>query len=32
MIAKRRLSDRLGLAIDGVDLSKPLSEAAFRDV
>jgi taurine dioxygenase len=32
MIAKRRLSDRIGIAMDGVDLSKPLSEAAFREV
>ncbi|HEX2724336.1 MAG TPA: TauD/TfdA family dioxygenase [Beijerinckiaceae bacterium] len=32
MFRKRRLSDRLGVALDGIDLSKPLSDSAFRDV
>jgi taurine dioxygenase len=32
MVTKRRLSDRLGIALQGVDLSKPLSDAAFREV
>lgn len=30
--AARRLSDRLGVALEGLDLSEPLSDAAFRDV
>lgn len=32
MTQQRHLSDRIGIALDGVDLSKPLSEAAFREV
>ena len=32
MVVKHRLSDRLGVALDGIDLSKPLSDAAFREV
>jgi len=32
MLTKRRLSDVLGVALEGIDLSKPLSDAAFRDV
>jgi taurine dioxygenase len=32
MVVKHRLSDRLGLALEGIDLSKPLSDAAFREV
>lgn len=32
MLAKHRLSDRLGIALDGIDLSKPLSDGAFREV
>ena len=32
MLTKRRLSDVLGVALEGIDLSKPLSDAAFREV
>ena len=32
MLAKRRLSDAFGTAIEGIDLSRPLSDAAFREV
>ena len=32
MVVKHRLSDRLGIALDGIDLAKPLSDAAFREV
>jgi taurine dioxygenase len=32
MVMKRRLSDVLGVALEGIDLSKPLSDAAFREV
>ena len=32
MVTKRRLSDVLGIAIEGIDLAQPLSEAAFREV
>ena len=32
MASKRRLSDVLGIAIEGIDLSRPLSNAAFREV
>ena len=32
MFEKRRLSDVLGMALDGVDLSKPLDEARFREL
>jgi taurine dioxygenase len=32
MIAKRRMSDRLGVALDGLDLSRPLSDEAFREI
>lgn len=32
MLQKRRLSDVLGVAVEGIDLSKPLSEPAFREV
>lgn len=32
MFAKRRMSDRLGVALDGLDLSRPLSDEAFREV
>lgn len=32
MAQTRKMSDRLGVALDGVDLSRPLSDAAFREV
>lgn len=32
MVAKRRLSDVFGVALDGLDLSKPLSDAQFKEV
>jgi taurine dioxygenase len=32
MVMKRRLSDVLGVALEGIDLSKPLSDAAFHEV
>lgn len=32
MLQKLRLSDVLGVAVEGIDLSKPLSEPAFREV
>ena len=32
MAVKHRLSDGLGVALDGIDLSKPLSDAAFREI
>jgi taurine dioxygenase len=32
MLRKRRLSDRLGVALEGIDLSQPLSASGFRDV
>jgi hypothetical protein len=31
MLAKRRLSEVLGIAIEGIDLSRPFSDAAFRE-
>ncbi len=31
-VRKRRLSDVLGVALDGVDLARPLSEADFREI
>ena len=32
MFQKRRMSDVLGIALEGIDISKPLSERAFREV
>ena len=32
MLAKRRLSQVLGMAIEGVDLSRPLSDGEFREI
>ncbi|PWB63562.1 MAG: TauD/TfdA family dioxygenase [Bradyrhizobiaceae bacterium] len=32
MPTKRRLSDVLGVALEGIDLSRPLSDAEFREV
>lgn len=32
MPTKRRLSDVLGIALEGIDLSRPLSDAEFREV
>ncbi len=32
MIAKRRMSDRLGVELEGLDLSRPLSDDAFREI
>jgi taurine dioxygenase len=32
MFQKRRLSDGLGVALEGIDLSKPLSQGDFREV
>jgi taurine dioxygenase len=32
MLQKRRMSEVLGVALEGIDLSKPLSEPAFREV
>ncbi len=32
MITKRKLSDVLGIALEGIDLAKPLSDAQFREV
>jgi taurine dioxygenase len=32
MLRKRRLSDGLGVALEGIDLSQPLSASGFRDV
>lgn len=32
MFSRRRLSDRLGVALEGIDLGTPLSDAAFREV
>jgi taurine dioxygenase len=32
MLRKRRLSDRLGVALEGIDLSQPFSASGFRDV
>jgi taurine dioxygenase len=32
MFSKQRISDVLGIAIDGIDLSKPLSEPEFREI
>jgi taurine dioxygenase len=32
MFRKRRMSDVLGIAVEGVDLSQPLSERAFREL
>jgi taurine dioxygenase len=32
MLSRRKLSDVLGLALTGVDLSKPLDDATFREI
>ena len=32
MVQRRRMSKVLGIALDGIDLSKPLSGPAFREV
>ena len=32
MMTRRRLSDVMGIALTGIDLSRPLDEAAFREV
>jgi taurine dioxygenase len=32
MLEKRRMSDRIGIALGGIDLSKPLSDASFREI
>jgi taurine dioxygenase len=32
MFRKQRMSDVLGIALEGIDISQPLSERAFRDV